>query len=348
MWDIRRKGCIQAYKGHNDTINCIRFSPDGRWVISGSEDKVIKLWDLTAGKMIQELKEHTGGVTSLEFNPNEYLLASGSADRTVKFWDLETFQCVTRTPVEASRVRCIAFDNDGRSLYSAAQDSLRVYGWEPFACHDKMSLPWGKVGDIAPGPGGLMSASISQNMVSIYKVPYEQVSRTGNPRTVERTEPTAAPPPVVTTAPPPPVTTIETSAATPTSAMAPTSEEMHVGTPASHVQHSPPPPTHGSEDIPTSSKTVRKDSVPVSVPPSMDAGADRSSAMASQGGLAPPTAALLAARHVAPEQVRTPRAAHTPISPLPDQGESGVPVILLVCDGECDNMALWRPKYYAH
>ena len=43
VWDIRRKGCIQAYKGHEDVINCIRFSPDGRWIISGSEDKSIKV-----------------------------------------------------------------------------------------------------------------------------------------------------------------------------------------------------------------------------------------------------------------------------------------------------------------
>eukprot|EP00041_Stephanoeca_diplocostata_P029832 m.888961 g.888961 ORF g.888961 m.888961 type:complete len:650 (-) comp23641_c0_seq2:1851-3800(-) len=313
VWDIRRKGCIQAYKGHNDTINCIRFSPDGRWVISGSEDKVIKLWDLTAGKMIQELKEHTGGVTSLEFNPNEYLLASGSSDRTVKFWDLETFQCVSRSTVEASRVRCIAFDNDGRSLYSAAQDSLRVYGWEPFVCHDKMSLPWGKVGDIAPGPSGLMGASISQNMVSIYKVPYDHVSRTGNPRTVERTEatPTAAPPPVAV-----PTAVASTAAAVP--AGDETRKEPTVAL-APPVQRSPPAPRRQSDEVATA---ARSEPAALDEDTRSSTSQETSSAMGSKASRVPPTAALLAARHVAPEPAGTPRAVHTPEVPSPDQGGS--------------------------
>ena len=81
IWDIKRKGCIQTYKGHADAINCLRFSPDGHWVVSGSDDGLIKLWDLTAGKLITEFREHRGAITSLEFHPNEFLLASGSADR---------------------------------------------------------------------------------------------------------------------------------------------------------------------------------------------------------------------------------------------------------------------------
>ncbi|GJV44617.1 RNA-directed DNA polymerase, eukaryota [Tanacetum coccineum] len=38
IWDIRRKGCIHTYKGHTRGVNAIRFTPDGRSVVSGGED----------------------------------------------------------------------------------------------------------------------------------------------------------------------------------------------------------------------------------------------------------------------------------------------------------------------
>lgn len=43
IWDIRRKGCIHTYKGHTRGINSIKFSPDGRWVVSGGEDNIVKV-----------------------------------------------------------------------------------------------------------------------------------------------------------------------------------------------------------------------------------------------------------------------------------------------------------------
>ncbi|MBA0701909.1 hypothetical protein Goari_026751, partial [Gossypium aridum] len=43
IWDIRKKGCIHTYKGHTRGVNAIRFTPDGRWVVSGGEDNIVKV-----------------------------------------------------------------------------------------------------------------------------------------------------------------------------------------------------------------------------------------------------------------------------------------------------------------
>lgn len=43
IWDIKRKGCIHIYKGHTRGVNAIRFTPDGRWVVSGGEDNTVKV-----------------------------------------------------------------------------------------------------------------------------------------------------------------------------------------------------------------------------------------------------------------------------------------------------------------
>lgn len=43
VWDIRRKGCIYTYKGHDKAVTHLRFSPDGQWVASAGEDCAVKV-----------------------------------------------------------------------------------------------------------------------------------------------------------------------------------------------------------------------------------------------------------------------------------------------------------------
>uniref|UniRef100_A0A0D3DY35 Uncharacterized protein n=2 Tax=Brassica oleracea TaxID=3712 RepID=A0A0D3DY35_BRAOL len=81
IWDIRKKGCIQTYKGHTRGISTVKFTPDGRWLVSGGLDNVVKVreavWDITAGKLLHEFKFHDGPIRSLDSHPLEFLLATG-------------------------------------------------------------------------------------------------------------------------------------------------------------------------------------------------------------------------------------------------------------------------------
>lgn len=52
LWDIRTKGCIYTYKGHNNGINMLRFSPDGRWFASADEEGIIKVSSLASSFFI--------------------------------------------------------------------------------------------------------------------------------------------------------------------------------------------------------------------------------------------------------------------------------------------------------
>ena len=128
----RGDGCIHTYKGHDRGVGVCKFSPDGKWVISGGQDGRIKLWDLTAGKLLKELPCHDGPVTCIEFHPSELLVATGSADRSVKFWDLETFELVDTAGPEATGVRSMLFTPDGSTLLSGTAEFLKVcaLGWK--------------------------------------------------------------------------------------------------------------------------------------------------------------------------------------------------------------------------
>jgi WD40 repeat protein len=66
----------------------VAFSPDGRLLASGSDDKTIKLWEVASGSLVRTLSGHTNDVRSVAFSPDGRLLASGSDDKTIKLWDI--------------------------------------------------------------------------------------------------------------------------------------------------------------------------------------------------------------------------------------------------------------------
>jgi WD40 repeat protein len=77
---------------HSSKLITARFSPDGKQIISSSDDKTIKLWDVASGRLIRTFSGHMKNVISLAFSPDGKQILSGEGydgiDRSsVKLWD---------------------------------------------------------------------------------------------------------------------------------------------------------------------------------------------------------------------------------------------------------------------
>ncbi|MEA3333676.1 MAG: WD40 repeat domain-containing protein [Pseudomonadota bacterium] len=81
-------GESRILSGHQGLVWSIDFSPDSRLLISGSNDRSVRLWDVESGQQIQILESHQNDVNSVAFSPDGLLAASASDDRTVRVWDL--------------------------------------------------------------------------------------------------------------------------------------------------------------------------------------------------------------------------------------------------------------------
>jgi WD40 repeat protein len=79
---------VLTFAGHAGHVNCVTFSPDGKFLISGGDDKVVRVWDATTGKERRVLK-HEDTVYAVAFGPDGKRLASASWDKTVKVWQLD-------------------------------------------------------------------------------------------------------------------------------------------------------------------------------------------------------------------------------------------------------------------
>ncbi len=78
--------------GHTYRIWSVAISPDGRWLVTGSQDNTARLWDLNAENPAaesRELKGHTESILSVAISPDSRWLVTGSQDDTARLWDLK-------------------------------------------------------------------------------------------------------------------------------------------------------------------------------------------------------------------------------------------------------------------
>jgi tetratricopeptide (TPR) repeat protein len=112
---------------HQGPVRNAAFSPDGRRVVTVSEDGTARVWDAGTGEAVTPALKHAGGVSRASFSPDGQLLVTAGGD-TAQVWDAITGEPVTPPLKHKASIQEVAFSPDGRRVVTAGSDgTARVW-----------------------------------------------------------------------------------------------------------------------------------------------------------------------------------------------------------------------------
>jgi len=114
---------IAALTDHTDHINSVAWSPNSKYLITGSDDKTAKIWTFKDNQWqcIATLTGHTDWINSVSWSPIGTYIATGSRDKTAKIWTVDC-QCLTTLIGHIASIRSVSWSPDGQYIATGSLD----------------------------------------------------------------------------------------------------------------------------------------------------------------------------------------------------------------------------------
>jgi WD40 repeat protein len=123
---------VLTLSGHTALVNQTRYSPDGNWIATASDDHTIRLWNAKNGEMVRILNGHTARVNQIIFSPDSQWLISGADDNSIRRWQIDNGSLVEMRSLgdENWRIQLMTFLADQHTvLYTAAKYPSPLTGY---------------------------------------------------------------------------------------------------------------------------------------------------------------------------------------------------------------------------
>jgi WD40 repeat protein len=117
---------VPSIDAHTDWVTTLAYSNDGKYLFSGSSDKLIKMWDANDGSLQHTFSGHSGAVMSVAITTDGNYLVSGSTDSTVRVWNIATESLMQTLKGQESIITSVIVTSDGKAVASGSENGKLV------------------------------------------------------------------------------------------------------------------------------------------------------------------------------------------------------------------------------
>jgi WD40 repeat protein len=195
VWNLDSGKRLNSFQDHQGTVNCVSYSPDGRFLASGGEDRLVLVREATTGEIRHRLskegtdsqrqradspralafndasrprglvlKLHSGGILSLAFDASGRQLLTGSSNGQAILWDAETGKELHSLRGHEAAINSVAFSPSGKVAASAGYDRvIRLWSVETGREIRSYQGHRGEINSLAYGPQDTRLASAADD-----------------------------------------------------------------------------------------------------------------------------------------------------------------------------------------
>ncbi|KAF9015089.1 TFIID and SAGA subunit [Cyathus striatus] len=129
LWSLDTFTNVVAFRGHENPVWDVKWSPMGIYFATASRDRTARLWSTDRTSCLRVYAGHLSDVECVQFHPNSLYLATGSSDWTARLWDVQRGSCVRVFIGHQGTIGSIAISPDGRYVATASED-LAINLWD--------------------------------------------------------------------------------------------------------------------------------------------------------------------------------------------------------------------------
>jgi WD40 repeat protein len=128
IWDVTTGQRVAEWEGHQKPAWGLAASPDGKTIVTASEDSTAIIWDAATGTILQVLP-HNYVVRTGAFSPDGQRLVTVTNDGILHLWDTHTWQELKQLAGHSSSILFVQFSPDSRYVVSSGRDD-NVFVWD--------------------------------------------------------------------------------------------------------------------------------------------------------------------------------------------------------------------------